>query len=671
MSTHGAFWIEIEIEPSGNELRVVARGSRGERPEPRSLGPEIGRERLDKLTRDVGRAVRAGQALPAPVVAEAQALYEALFAGELRDLLTRLGEAAGDAPLLVRLMIRDRGLQAVPWEALCRPGTSAGFLGGAPKLLLARGVTSSEPWEPREVRGAVRVLLIAPSSDANAAGALRDALAAGVEAGEIAWLDPIVGPAASQRLLFERLRRGPSPHVVHFLGHGGVDVAGDPTLRLADDEDGEEVWIKAEQLAQELAASSGAELRLVVLEACEGAKAGVFGSAAEIFGRAGADAVVAHLWPVKSDVARACSGELYRALTGAGRAAGDVGASLGGARRTLLLQSAEGFSPVLYLRGADTVLFDFEGRSVGRPSARGVAGASALDPALRSVLARPFSLVLGDAGGAAGEIKGREALRRALGRQLAENGDPAAEGLLLPALIERCALRFGEDALSGVFQDVVLDASGVAIHPALEGLARFAGPGVHVALFWVPALERVLAEQHPDRDVYAILPPIFSGAARPLVMKRPRGGEWRRELALPRRFDLATEIVVLRPYGGYTPGRPILTSPMLTDDRHLDAFLEARTPPEWAHDLLISLRGRPALFGGISVERIWHRKLLGWLFDARPAPADSLAFLDPAMADAEQPSWEAGFGLPGGGRIGVLRQDLDELVPQLAALPSV
>jgi hypothetical protein len=113
-------------------------------------------------------------------------------------------------------------------------------------------------------------------------------------------------------------------------------------------------------MAQELAASFGDTLRLIVLEACEGARPGMLGSAAELLAQAGADAVVAQLWPVRSDMARACSTSFYRTLTTAARSRGDVAASLSAARRSLLLESAEGFSPVLYLRGADPGLFDFK-----------------------------------------------------------------------------------------------------------------------------------------------------------------------------------------------------------------------------------------------------------------------------------------------------------------------
>src|SRR6185436_2182409 len=95
-------------------------------------------------------------------------------------------------------------------------------------------------------------------------------------------------------------------------------------IRLADNDDGDESWLPIELLAQQLKASLRGFLRLIVLECCEGARPSAFASAAEILARAGADAVVAHLWPVKADVARACSEQLYRSLAGKDRGAGDI-----------------------------------------------------------------------------------------------------------------------------------------------------------------------------------------------------------------------------------------------------------------------------------------------------------------------------------------------------------
>src|SRR5262249_23482505 len=158
---------------------------------------------------------------------------------------------------------------------------------------------------------------------------------------------------------------------------------------------------------------------------CEGASPGAFGSAAEIVARSGADAVVAHLWPVRSDVARTCSREIYRALTGADRAKGDIGASVSAARRTLLAESAEAFSPVLFLGGAGSVLFAFRGRGVTEPRAK--KEPRAIAPALLALLDRPFTAVIGDLD------EDRADLHRQLEAFMKENGAPA-EGLSLSAL---------------------------------------------------------------------------------------------------------------------------------------------------------------------------------------------------------------------------------------------
>jgi hypothetical protein len=658
-------WLEIELDTSGEEVRVSARGSRGERPAPHTLSPERGFDALQSLASKVGRAVRGGRALDAQVVSDCQALHEEVLSGELRDVLARLGEASKDGRLLVRLFARDRSLHGVPWEALCRPGTSEGFLGTDPKVLFARGVTSSEPWEPREVRGAVRVLAIAPGSDERALAVLRESLAPSIEAGEVEWLEPIAGADVGARALFDRLRRGRSPHVVHWLGHGGVDAAGKPVLRVADDEHGEEAWITAEALGRELGASFGEELRLVILEACEGAKAGALGSAAEVLAKAGADAVVAHLWPVKADVARVCSAEIYRSLTAEAARAGDIGASVAAARRTLLAASAEAFSPILFLRGAGSVIFDFTGRRVAKPAAR--RRARGVAPALASLLERPFSLVLGDL------EEDRAELARELHAFMKESGDTGAEGLGLLALTQRCALKFGQEVLHSLFQQSLTATLQAKAPPLVDALARFAGPGVHVTLLWRPHLERAIAERHPDRAVVAIQPPRGS-AGKPRVVRRAAGAAtWKMEPLVPKRFDLESEIVILRLYGGYSAEpRPIFSQPVLTEDDHLAGLpgSEGAELPAWLEELLPKPRTQPGLFVGLSVLDFRHRMLLRWLYDQRPAPKDSLAILAPTADGGEAEIWESGGGLPGTGRIAAITEDPEQLAPLLDALEA-
>ncbi|WP_437758987.1 CHAT domain-containing protein [Sorangium sp. So ce1389] len=656
-------WLEVELDTSNQGLRVSARGSRGERPPARTLLPEQGVDALQAFASRVGRAVRGGKPLDPAALNDAQALYGELIAGELRDVLVRLGESAKEKRLLLRLFARDRALQGIPWEAICRPGTSEGFLGTDPRLLLARGVDSSEPWEPREVRGAVRVLGIAPGSDERALVALKEALAASIESGDVEWLDPIAGPDISPRVLFDRLRRGKTPHVVHFLGHGGVDLAGKPVLRMADDEDGEEVWVTAEALGRELSASFYEELRLVVLEACEGAKAGALGSAAEVLGKAGADAVVAHLWPVKADAARVCSSEIYRALTASDRTSGDIGAAVAAARRTLLARSAEAFSPVLYLRGSDSVIFNFEGRRVAKPGAK--RGSKRLAPALQGLLEGAFTMVIGDMD------DDRAALRQDITSFMQENGGARIEGLSLSTLTQRCVLRFGQEVLHSLFQQSLTQAQQLTkLPPLIEALARFVRPGVHVTLLWQPHLERALAAAHPQRTVYAIQPSIAGSSGKPRVVKRAAGTtSWKMEPLLPKRFDLENEIVVLRLYGGYSAeARPIFSPPILTDDDHIHGLLgaEGLRPPSWMQELLAKPRTQPGLFLGLSILDWRHRMFLRWLYDQRPAPKDSLALQTPDAEPGEVEIWDSGGGLPGSARIAAITEDPAQLASLLA-----
>ncbi|MDI3285316.1 CHAT domain-containing protein [Polyangium sp. 15x6] len=535
-------------------------------------------------------------------------------------------------------------------EALCRPGTTEGFLGTDAKLLIARGVMSQDPWEPRAVRGAVRVLAIAPGTDERALAVLSEALAPSVEAGEVEWLDPIAGDTISAQVLFNRLRSGKSPHVVHYLGHGGVDLQGRPVLRLADDHDGEERWITVEALARELQSSFAEDLRLIVLESCEGGKPGVFGSAAEILVKAGADAVIAHLWPVRADVARLCSVEVYRTLTGSDRASGDIGASVAAARRTLLTESAAAFSPVLYLRASDPVIFNFKNRRVARPGNE--SRSKRLAPALQQIIEKPFTLVLGDNEG------DRAVLKNEVVQFLVAQGETSDPGLPLSALMQQCAMRYGIDVCHSIFQTSILEQMQGSAPPFFEAMGRLLPPGVHFTLLWQPYLERAIAAAQPQRTIYAIQPSLRS-SGKPRVIKRPAGAAaWKMEAAVPGRLDLDNEIVVLRIYGGYSAeARPIFSQPLLTEDDHL---LSLRSL-SWIEELLSQPRTRPSLFAGLLLRKWRHRMLLRWLHDERPPPKDSLAIVPSSASLTEPAIWDSGGWLEGAGRVAVIAEELEQL----------
>ncbi len=359
-------WMELNIDRTDDSIRVSARGSRGEQIAFYPFGK--GREALAQFASAVARAARLGKPFDSALLSDAQAMQRAVLGEEADALLARLRESSR-GPVILRFMMHDNELQGIPWEALCNTGEALGFWATSPHILPVRGVTSADPWEPREIQSTVRILAIAPTGSAGLAN-LKQALEERISGNEVEWLDPIEGHEATKQAIFERLRREPIPHVVHFLGHGGIDNDL-PALRMADDEDGEATWLPVELLAQQLGTTFRSRLRLVVLEACDGAKPSAFASAAEILARSGADAVVAHLWPVRADVARTCSMEFYRALVGGDRTAGDVAIAMNEARRAMVGSydvSAEALSPVLYLRGPNGKIFDFVSRGVRHSS---------------------------------------------------------------------------------------------------------------------------------------------------------------------------------------------------------------------------------------------------------------------------------------------------------------
>ncbi|MBK7823626.1 CHAT domain-containing protein [Nannocystis sp.] len=493
-------------------------------------------------------------------------------------------------------------------------------------------------------------------------------LAEHVASGAVTLLAAIAGDAARNPVLFERLRSGPSPHVLHFLGHGGFDAQRNPVIRLADDADGEKTLLPIEVFAEELRACFDT-LRIVYLQACSGARPGVFASAAELLARSGVDAVVAHLWPVRAEVARAAAQDFYTHLIGARVGGGDVGASMQASRRTLLASSADGFSPVLYLRGPDARLFDLEERRLKPPkvSARGSRATGELPAALRTLLQGPFSLILGEAWDDEATVEIRARLREALLEALKIN-EPAEAHTPLFSLAQRYALQGGRLKLDRLFQKILLAVHSRHDAPAIiDALAPHLRPGVHTTLLWLPLLEHAIARHHPGKPLYVIQPGPPGHEDRRLIMVRTTGSDdWEEVESLPR-LKLEEAFVVLRLYGGYSPeSQPMLMSPQLTEDDHIQGLFELRyiVPPEWENMIMGWLRTRPVLCVGVSALDWRHRMLLRWLFDQRPPPVGSLAVL--ADGQSEDEIWEKrGAGLPGTGHFAVVHEPAEALVAAL------
>jgi len=196
--------MEIEIARDGAEVRASARaGSVTGQPATHLLGPELGPRALLACADGVRAAADKGAPLDAPLLARAETIHRALFQGGIEAVRRALQPSSGE-PLLVRLRIRDAELRKVPWEAIAAPGQVRGFVGTAADLLLARapeGDTSEERRPLREVREALRVLVVAPDSPGTLIQ-LRAALKERIEAGEVV-VDAREDLAAEPRRLLE------------------------------------------------------------------------------------------------------------------------------------------------------------------------------------------------------------------------------------------------------------------------------------------------------------------------------------------------------------------------------------------------------------------------------------------------------------------------------------
>lgn len=163
-------------------------------------------------------------------------------------------------------------------------------------------------------------------------------------------------PAALQA----RLRRRQAPvHVLHFIGHGDFDPAQEAGgLLLIDehmDEHNQPFLLVAERLGALL--HEHAALRLVFLNACEGARGGrtnALGGVAQTLVQQGAPAVVAMQFPIRERAAITLAQAFYQALA----AGHPVDAALSEARKALYVAGSEWDwgTPVLFSRSPDNPL---------------------------------------------------------------------------------------------------------------------------------------------------------------------------------------------------------------------------------------------------------------------------------------------------------------------------
>jgi CHAT domain len=362
--------IEVAIGPSaaaGSFLVEVVSSPAGEASTPTTLDVE----RLMARRSELQRAVLASTAASRHGLAETEhcvrevgrQLFAALLGtGEVAGCYRASAALAGERGEALRVVVRigDPALAGLPWEAMYDEAAGE-YVCRRDQLVRHVGVASSaaplvvDPL-PLRILAVVSSPRGMPALDAAREQALLErALMRLTEAGlaEVTW-----APSAAWADLQDILQSGVW-HVVHFIGHGGFGPGRDEGVIALTGEDGRADLVEASRLV-DLLRQARPMPRLVLLNSCAGAAvggAGLFSGTAAALVRGGVGAVAAMQYEISDRAAITFSQGFYSALAH-GRAVDDA---VSGGRAMIVglsRQTLEWVTPVLYLRGRDSHLFD-------------------------------------------------------------------------------------------------------------------------------------------------------------------------------------------------------------------------------------------------------------------------------------------------------------------------
>lgn len=313
-----------------------------------------------RLTREVGSAAKHGSPGEAPTALPPEELGRALFDAILgkRELFTLYNEWRNN-PSHGRLRFRiDPKWVSLPWELARHEPSGAGeparagvFLGTDEATPLVREVATNEGFPPPVTLGEEGLSVLAFGANPISLPGLQvdreeQLLRKALEgAGRLDWRSG--GEADLADALLEK--GGTAHQVFHFAGHGSFD-GGEGYIYLGPDGKA----IPAERLASALRRCKS--LRLVVLNACEGAAAGSDANSASIAARLverGIPAVLAMQAPILDDTALEVVQSLYRSLA-RGR---PIERAVNDLRLRLLSMGLEWAAPVLTMGSPGTPLF--------------------------------------------------------------------------------------------------------------------------------------------------------------------------------------------------------------------------------------------------------------------------------------------------------------------------
>ena len=301
-------------------------------------------------------------------------IFDALIRGDVRTVydLSRQTVLSRGEGLRVKLRINAPELMALPWEFLYDP-RQAEFVTLSRYTPLVRYVELPRPESTLAVQAPLRILgMVATPSDVRQLdaerektrleNAIRELQAQRLV--ELAWVQ-----GQTWRDLQAAMQEGPW-HIFHFIGHAFAGRGDSESALLLADENGLSSPLSASQLGRLL--SDHHTLRLVLLNACEGARAqeqGLFSSLASTLVQRGLPAVLAMQYAISDAAAVEFTTSFYGALA----ANLPIDAAVSEARKAISLarpQSIEWGTPVLLMRAPDGVLWQVETPTADRAMAR-------------------------------------------------------------------------------------------------------------------------------------------------------------------------------------------------------------------------------------------------------------------------------------------------------------
>jgi len=336
----------------------------------------------DGLYRDWLNSFKPGAALSKEELAQRRdkvghRLFETLFenaASDLRERLTALDQQeAGDEPcgLRLRLVLGDAlgsetpdagalsPASSLPWE-LSTDQERGRRLARSRFISIVRTLGTKDPPRPAKLRidGKLRVLVVDSQPEgataidfANEKERIKKAL------GKWKYADLEFLDHASFEETCQRLETG-AFNVVHFIGHGGHDQ-GRGQWYLLFEKDHQKDRVFAVDIADRFGDIKS--LRIAVLNACRTGElpgevdGDPLSGVAAALSVAGVPVVVAMQIPVTDSMAIEFSEAFYSAL----RSGLPVEAAVAQGRQVVRLSSPEWATPVLYLRGSSSELFEF------------------------------------------------------------------------------------------------------------------------------------------------------------------------------------------------------------------------------------------------------------------------------------------------------------------------